>query len=226
VAWWPTAAERRKTATLERLLRDTARLIGRAVSTTSTIQSLLAQSHRDPLTGLLNRRGILEALEREIARAGRAGSPVSVLFLDLNGFKLVNDRLGHCAGDEALVAVSRVLEQEVRASDLLGRIGGDELLAVLPDTDLRPACRLGRRLARRLYATPIETSAGSVRIGLTYGAAGLAEALGGTDLVEIADRRMLHRKRRDGQRRQPPLLCPFNVTPTLRTVPPAMSRPG
>jgi diguanylate cyclase (GGDEF)-like protein len=115
----------------------------------------------------------------------------------------------------------------MRSCDLLGRIGGDELLAVLPDTKLRAACRLGRRLSRRLYATPIHTSAGSVRLGLTYGAAGLEEALAGPDLVEVADRRMLRRKQRGGGGKQPPLLCPLTPidapSPVISSI---LARPG
>jgi len=208
VVWWPPLGDRRRAPTLRRSLVNVARLIGKALAASVSFQSLLALSCRDPLTGVLNRRGILGALDHELARADRAGSPVSVLFLDLNGFKFVNDRLGHRAGDEALIAASRLLAQEMRSADLLGRIGGDEMLAVLPDTGLRSACRIARRLGRKLYATPIHTSAGSARLGLTYGAAGLDEGLAGPALVETADRRMLYRKQRGGNTRQPPLLCP------------------
>ena len=98
---------------------------------------LAALARTDPLTGLLNRRGLTEALDRETARARRTGATVALVLLDLDRFKVLNDTQGHGAGDEALVAVADVLRRGLRAGDYAGRWGGDEfgiVFAGLPAT--------------------------------------------------------------------------------------------
>lgn len=93
----------------------------------------LLQALTDPLTGLGNRALLLDRLEHRLARADRGGQPVTVLFLDLDRFKLVNDSLGHRVGDELLVAVSARLRKCVRKDDLCARLGGDEFAVLLVD---------------------------------------------------------------------------------------------
>jgi hypothetical protein len=88
----------------------------------------------DPLTGLLNRCATEELSRREIARAARERSPLAVVMLDADGFKCINDTMGHRAGDEALVAIASALQANIRAHDIVGRIGGDEFAVVLPNT--------------------------------------------------------------------------------------------
>jgi diguanylate cyclase (GGDEF)-like protein len=85
----------------------------------------------DPLTGLLNRRGLAEAVDREVARSRRTGDPVSLVVIDLDRFKTLNDRAGHQAGDQALRAVGQLLCDGLRGADVAGRWGGDEFAAVL-----------------------------------------------------------------------------------------------
>jgi diguanylate cyclase (GGDEF)-like protein len=89
----------------------------------------------DPLTGLFNARAFLDELTMELARAGRAHYPVSLVYLDLDNFKLVNDQRGHAEGDRALSTVGGLLRRTVRRSDVLGRLGGDEFAMILPATD-------------------------------------------------------------------------------------------
>lgn len=177
-------------------LRMAARMIAAAARAASVFEYLLDQTSRDPLTGLLNRRGIFEALEREAARAGRSTSCLTVLFLDLDQFKEINDRYGHAIGDRVLTFVAQHLSRMLRASDSLGRIGGDEFLAVLPDTELRAAYRIGNRLAQKIISTSIAIGASPLRVSLTYGAASSDENIKTSSLVDKADRRMLLRKRR------------------------------
>ncbi len=160
------------------------------------LEFLLEQSNRDPLTQTLNRRGILDALRKEKARARRYGRPLSVLFLDLDRFKDVNELHGHPVGDEVLAHVGGFLTRTLRESDSVGRIGGDEFLVVLPDTDLPRARRIGRRIARDVSSTPAATAAGQVRSSVTIGASSLDENGSGEGLLERADQRMLDRKRR------------------------------
>ncbi len=100
----------------------------------------------DPLTGLLNRRSLMAAGEREFSRASRYGRPLAVLAMDLDYFKQVNDSLGHAAGDRVLVSLAQLLQEQLRASDALGRVGGDEFIALLPETVLEGARRVAERL--------------------------------------------------------------------------------
>lgn len=171
-------------------LQTAARLIACSAGAASVFEYLLEQTSHDPLTGLLNRAGILEVLGREVARSQRTASDLSVLFLDLDRFKEVNDIYGHAVGDGVLRNTARLLSGGIRASDALGRIGGDEFLVVLPDTDLRVARRIGRRLQKVLQ------SAGGRPSGLSYGGASLDEAGKIGEMLELADQRMLSQKRR------------------------------
>jgi diguanylate cyclase (GGDEF)-like protein len=107
----------------------------------------------DPLTGLLNRRGISEKLERELNRSAYGSRPLAVAFLDLDGFKSVNDRLGHLEGDRCLAAVGRALETASRPGDLIGRIGGDEFLILLPELQCEDAEKVALRLREGVLAS-------------------------------------------------------------------------
>jgi diguanylate cyclase (GGDEF)-like protein len=100
----------------------------------------------DPLTGAMNRRGITEVLERELSRAARRGSPISVVAIDLDGLREVNNTQGHQAGDEMLETVTRHWIDGVRHHDAIGRTGGDEFLLVLPRTSLEQAQAIVTRL--------------------------------------------------------------------------------
>jgi diguanylate cyclase (GGDEF)-like protein len=111
-------------------------------------ESLAQSAVTDALTGLLNRRGAGLALERERQRAVRSGTPLAVALLDVDRFKVINDRLGHPAGDAALQCLARTVNGAVRGSDLVARWGGDELLVVFPDTDIDRARLLAERVRR------------------------------------------------------------------------------
>src|SRR5262249_47930919 len=111
----------------------------------------LADSARtDPQTELLNRRGFVELLEVEIERARRTDHRVSLLVIDLEDFKSVNERFGHTAGDRALGLFARMLPETFRRIDRVARTGGEEFAVVLPDTDGHSAYLLAERLRRRL----------------------------------------------------------------------------
>ncbi len=178
-------------------------MIESAVRAARIFEYLLDQSSRDPLTGLLNRRGIIETLEREAARSVRARSSMSVLYLDLDRFKSINDRFGHAAGDRVLVTIGNALSRALRASDALGRMGGDEFLIVLPDTDRRTAGRIGRRLEETLRRQAIRVGEESIEIGVTFGTSCMESARDPRGLVDLADRELLLRKRRKRERAKP-----------------------
>lgn len=125
---------------------------------------------RDALTGIGSRASTLEALERELARAHRFVRPISLLFVDVDHFKVVNDSHGHAAGDKVLRAVARVLETSVRPADLVGRYGGDEFIVGLVDTDLASALRVAERIRGSIASAP-----GGAGVTLSIGAAARAD---------------------------------------------------
>lgn len=121
----------------------------------------------DPLTGLLNRRGVSEKLERELARSGFGKQPLTIAYLDLDGFKEVNDRLGHPEGDRCLRAIADALVHVSRPADVIGRLGGDEFLIILPDMSAEDADKLARRLGDGVQACAAERQWGvTASIGL------------------------------------------------------------
>ena len=122
----------------------------------------------DALTGLANRRAFREALESELARVGRHGRPASLLFLDLDHFKAVNDTHGHAVGDEVLEGFARVLTRACRRGDLAARIGGEEFAVLLPATGRVPASLVAERIRRVVEFHPLGRSV-PVRVTVSGG---------------------------------------------------------
>ncbi len=153
----------------------------------------------DPLTGLANRRLLLSRAEYEITRHQRAGTRLTVVMLDLDGFKSLNDRHGHAAGDRMLCDVAAALTDALRSQDTIARLGGDEFCVIAPETD-NP-----RALAERIVTA---VSAAAARFEQLSGSVGLAvfpEDGAGIDLLlRAADERLLEAKRQhyDGSRRR------------------------
>ena len=131
---------------------------------------LLDQSTRDPLTGLNNRRTILEELQNWFDLGRRHQRPLSVLMCDLDHFKHINDTLGHGAGDQVLEAFGHRMRETLRATDLAGRIGGEEFLVILPETDLEGALLLAERL-RVAAAVPILAGRETLKVTCSLGVA-------------------------------------------------------
>jgi diguanylate cyclase (GGDEF)-like protein len=115
-------------------------------------EELRRLSRFDELTGLCNRRYLFDRLTQEMLRARRYGSPLSVLLLDLDHFKHVNDTYGHSMGDTVLATIARIIRDTIRATDIPGRYGGEELCIVLTETRLDGACLVAERLRRRVAA--------------------------------------------------------------------------
>lgn len=157
-------------------------------------RQLQEQSRRDALTHLGNYRAFHEDLRRELARAEREREPLTLVFLDLNRFKQLNDTYGHQAGDAALSEVAACLNRACRVSDLAFRLGGDEFCIILPSTDLAE----GRAFLDRLAACWMRRDAGgiplTVSIGLAQAAAG--EAVDPEVLIRAADKSMYRAKAR------------------------------
>jgi diguanylate cyclase (GGDEF)-like protein len=149
---------------------------------------LIAIARTDPLTGLSNRLHLTELLDTLLPNAYRRGQPVSVLMIDIDHFKHLNDTYGHRAGDQALRHVAHRLHTSLREGDLLARWGGEEFLAVLPDTDLKEGMAVAERLCRLLADVPIEMGEKDVLVAIQT-SVGVAEFAGDTldALVDRAD---------------------------------------
>jgi diguanylate cyclase (GGDEF)-like protein len=154
----------------------------------------------DPLTGVPNRRWLYEQSGPVLAHAKRHASPLSLLMLDVDHFKKVNDRYGHAAGDDVLSAVGGLLQDSKRQDDLLGRYGGEEFVLVLQGAALANARTLAERLRGRVSALPIETGKGAVRITVSIGVAELRVDDTMESLLKRADE-ALYRAKEEGRDR-------------------------
>ena len=170
-----------------RLKRERDRL--RASAEEARIHAELAQEQAltDALTGLLNRYGLQRALGREHAEARRYHRPLACLMIDMDHFKAVNDNHGHSVGDIALQQVARILAEEVRASDIVFRYGGEEFLALLPHTDLEGARALAEKIRQDTMGRNFGYGEHLFELTLSIGAASLCEVESGNDMVARAD---------------------------------------
>lgn len=146
-------------------------------------------SIRDPLTGLFNRRYMEETFDREIHRALRKGTPLTTIMADIDGFKSVNDKIGHVLGDRVLVKVSALLMKGIRASDVACRFGGDEFCLILPDCSKEEGIQRAdslRQTMEELTFDPVEE--GIQRITMSFGVATLpANGITREELIQTAD---------------------------------------
>ena len=188
-----TATDRRYDAQDAETLTHFAEHAGVAIATARAADAV-RQALNDPLTGLPNRALFLDRLEHALARADRAGSEVSVLFLDVDGFKLVNDSLGHLAGDRLLVEVARRLQACLRRSDTAARLGGDEFAVLLtPETGQLEPSEVARRIGQALQP-PFLLADRELRVTASIGiASGRGEP---ENLLRDADVAMYRAKRR------------------------------
>lgn len=131
----------------------------------------------DGLTGAMTRRGWVEAAEREIARAKRHGTEASIIVLDADHFKLVNDVYGHPAGDAVLRTISQRCRDALRDSDLLGRIGGEEFAVLLPETGAQGATELAERLREAIVASPVDANGTPLRVTASFGICALGDRI-------------------------------------------------
>lgn len=169
----------------------------------------------DLVTGLRNRRYVTEFLSVELLRAARYKSALSVLLLDLDYFKRVNDTYGHKAGDRVLQSIGETLRASLRGTDLAGRFGGEEFLVVLPQTDLDGACALGERIREAIAETATTIGPGPpISVTVSIGAAVLTESIRTAEqLIEAADAALYVAKDAGRNRvRAAPLDCGLDTT--------------
>ncbi len=168
-----------------RIARALADSMSLALSNIALREKLRTQSLRDPLTGLYNRRYMEDALERYINLAQRTGTPISVLMIDLDNFKRLNDDHGHAKGDAVLRDVAGQLVGTLRPSDVIARYGGEELLVIMPKCSLGDAAAKAELLRQRIEAL---SAAHGAQVSASFGIATVPEtATGAGDVVTMAD---------------------------------------
>jgi diguanylate cyclase (GGDEF)-like protein len=159
------------------------------------ITELEARLDIDPLLDILNRRGFERELKRSLAYVKRYGTDAVLVYLDLAGFKGVNDRAGHGAGDELLRAVSAALTGKIRASDVVARLGGDEFAVLLWNVSETHAFAKARDLEEAVAAVTIVRSGVPISVTASAGVAALSPLDGPEEAIDAADRAMYLRKR-------------------------------
>jgi diguanylate cyclase (GGDEF)-like protein len=175
-------------------------------------QSMRRIAWTDSLTGVYSRHYFNEMLPREMERASRYKHQLSILLLDIDGFKKYNDTYGHLQGDVVLKTIARTFSSQMRASDIIARFGGDEFVVILPETNRRRALAIADRIRSVVAAQSFGDARLSVSIGVTASRPGLTPE----QLLEEADRDMYRRKNSsknpDGRARQnPPASEPLAV---------------
>jgi len=154
-------------------------------------QALEVTTRTDRLTGLSNRRRLEEALQTEVLRARRYGKPFSVILLDIDHFKEINDQFGHQTGDNVLVAIAGLLTRTARETDVVGRFGGEEFLLVCPETRIKVVAALAERLRAEFMATDFPLAG---RVTSSFGVAEFLQGDSVESLVERADQALYRAK--------------------------------
>lgn len=182
--------------------RSLTGVLAQALQNAEQWETMRDQAMSDPLTGLLNKRGLMKRLEEEIDRAKRFGDHLGCVYIDLDDFKGINDTLGHNVGDEIIASVGASIRNEIRGSDVPARFGGDEFVVLLAGTRLFQAQIVAERL---ILAFPRIEHPGLRRLGRQVTASvGVAvypnQASTGNILLESADRAMYKAKREGGNK--------------------------
>jgi diguanylate cyclase (GGDEF)-like protein len=198
--WWMTAAV---IAALAGMIRWCAGTLSHTDGKRRAFEEqLYALANRDSLTGLFNRHRFEEELDQLLARARRYGDAASVLLIDLDHFKPVNDSLGHAAGDDLLRSVADAFRARLREGDMVGRLGGDEFAVVLIEADFRAAATVARDLCDAIAEIRIETPDGSCSTTASVGIAPVdgTPGLQSAAVLALADAAMYRAKRAGGNR--------------------------
>jgi diguanylate cyclase (GGDEF)-like protein len=181
-------------AAILELVAEIDRLKEEIAATRKRIVFLENLADEDPLTPVANRRAFIRELTRVAALARRHGTPSSVLYFDIDGMKTINDRFGHAAGDRVLVAIADSLVANVRASDLVGRLGGDEFGIILAHTDDAAARGKAAVLAKGIAELGIEAEGGKVPVSATFGISAITGVEDAEAALAAADKAMYERK--------------------------------
>jgi diguanylate cyclase (GGDEF)-like protein len=190
-----------RTAVLRKSEADLEREIALRISELREANEQLAiLATQDALTGILNRRCFLEKAEEEIARIRRFPSRFTLLLIDVDRFKNVNDTHGHATGDAVLVAVARLLSENSRATDLVARYGGEEFVVLLVETSLEDGLIFAERLCKTAERNRVTVGGNSIRVTISLG---VAETNGGEEIDQVLQRadEALYRAKSEGRNR-------------------------
>lgn len=179
------------------LKRSNERMEMLAIELQTANEKLRELATKDGLTGLYNHRYFQEALEKEINRSLRNETPLSLVLLDIDDFKSINDQYGHPVGDTVLKGIAEVLKKTVRDSDLLARYGGEEFGVILPETDLKGGALLAERLRRAVEAEETTSDDYSIQTTISLGVTTYAPSTGNrgmSEFITAADKGLYHSK--------------------------------
>jgi diguanylate cyclase (GGDEF)-like protein len=192
----PSAREPRFAPATQAALQSVLEPGAIALDNAVRVQRAEALSVTDDLTQLYNSRYLSQVLRRETKRASRSGRPLSLLFIDLDGFKAINDTHGHLYGSRALVEAAGLIRQSARETDVVARFGGDEFALILPDTGSEGAAAVGERVRDRVNAHRfLEGDGLSIHLTVSVGVATLPDVAASTEgLIQAADEAMYHVK--------------------------------
>ena len=164
-------------------------------------EALFALTVRDPLTEAYNKRFMDEYLVRELARCRRKGRPLSLIMLDIDHFKSINDEHGHLMGDDVLRDLTRRIQQRIRQEEVLVRYGGEEFVVVLPETDLEGATTLAERLRMAVQGTPFTFAQTKIQVSISCGVATTVDRSAEPDqMIHVADQKLYQAKRQGRNR--------------------------
>ena len=195
VAGRPDAAGAAGSALIEEVLEAAARAEQALAVQRGRIRHLESLSITDELTGLLNRRGFRQELDRALARAQRGGETGLLLLCDLDHFKAINDTYGHPAGDAVLCAVADLLRASTRRSDSVARLGGDEFAVLMTHSARGHAADRGAALAHAVNALVVDWSGRRIPVTVSFGAEGYESGSEPDSLLFLADRALYRSKR-------------------------------
>jgi diguanylate cyclase (GGDEF)-like protein len=181
-------------STRTRLAAEVDALAAQLNASRERISELEAHIDIDPLTEIRNRRGFARELERSLAYVKRYGTSAALIYIDLDGFKPVNDRHGHAAGDAVLKAVAGALLGEVRTSDIVARMGGDEFAVLLWNVNGAAAAAKAAALEAAVYATPVRWNSSTLVVGASAGMTLLGALDSAAEVLARADAAMYARK--------------------------------
>ncbi len=174
----------------EALVLEIERLRNQIAQLQARVQQLDVLAHRDPLVDLPNRRSFLASLDRLIARVGRSKEPAAVLFVDVDGLKAINDKLGHQAGDAALVEVATLLVASTRRHDCVARLGGDEFGILLEQADELSAWLMALRVVETVVGAKFCLGKTTLPLSVAVGVATIQPGDDSATVMARADREM------------------------------------
>lgn len=180
------------------IIETSLSLLGYPLRNALLYREAVQAARQDALTGVGNRAALEQTLATELGLAQRHGGPFSLLLIDIDHFKSINDRFGHAAGDEALRTVAKRLTELTRSSDAVFRYGGEEFVILLRNTDVKSAAILAERLRAAIECAPVRCNDNVINVTISSGLTGYQRGVDGNTLLDRADRALYRAK--DGGR--------------------------